>query len=220
VIASTEPSGRDEIRLATTVGEECADWETDMHAWSRQGAAEVPDQQQGDRKPTPAAALRPVVADAVGAAGFELETLDVQQAGRRALVKVVVDGEQGVELDKVAEISRAVAAVLDEHDHVLGGPYTLEVTSPGVDRPLTKPGHWRRAKLRLVKVRTTDGTELTARVGAADPDPDGSVQVLVDGALRQLAYADVAKAVVEIEFKQPPAAETAMLEQAGREESR
>jgi ribosome maturation factor RimP len=191
-----------------------------MHAWSRQGAAEVPDEQQGDRRSAPAQALRPVVADAVGAAGFELETLDVQQAGRRALVKVVVDGEEGVELDKVAEISRAVAAVLDEHDHVLGGPYTLEVTSPGVDRPLTKPRHWQRAKLRLVKVRTTDDTELTARVGAADADPDGSVQVLVDGALRQLAYADVAKAVVEIEFKPPPAAETAMLEQTGREESR
>jgi ribosome maturation factor RimP len=220
VIASAEPIGRDEIRLATTVGEECADRGTDMHAWSRQGAAEVPDKEQGDRKPAPAEALRSVVADAVGAAGFELETLDVQQAGRRRLVKVVVDGEDGVELDKVAQISRAVADVLDEHDHVLGGPYTLEVTSPGVDRPLTQPRHWRRARLRLVKVRKTDDTELTVRVGAADPEPDGSVQVLVDGALRELAYADVAKAVVEIEFKQPPAAETALLEQAEREGSR
>ncbi len=63
-----------------------------------------------------ASRLEPLVAEAVGAAGFELDALDVQQAGRRKLVKVVVDGDEGVELDKVAEISRAVSAVLDEHD--------------------------------------------------------------------------------------------------------
>lgn len=153
--------------------------------------------------------LEPVVAEAVAAAGFELEQLDVQQAGRRRLVKVVVDGDDGVGLDEVAEVSRAVSAVLDEHDAVLGGPYTLEVTSPGTDRPLTKPRHWRRARLRLVKVRPHEGAEFTGRVGASD---DEQVEMLVDGVLRPVRYADVAKAVVEVEFKQPPVAEMAMLE--------
>jgi ribosome maturation factor RimP len=152
--------------------------------------------------------LCPVVAAAVGALGFDLEALDVHAAGRRKLVKVVVDAEHGVELDLLPEVSRAVSAALDERDEVLAGPYTLEVTSPGVDRPLTKPRHWRRAKLRLVKVRRPDGAEFTARVGRAD---DAGVEVLVDGELRRLEYAQVAKAVVEVEFRQPPSAELLLL---------
>jgi len=159
-----------------------------------------------------AAALEPIVAEAVASTGFDLEQLDVAQAGRRRQVKVVVDGDDGVELDEVAAVSRAVSAVLDEHDDVLGGPYTLEVTSPGLDRPLTRPRHWRRAKLRLVKVRPVEGAEFVGRVGAADEDADGGVELLVDGKLRRVGYADIAHAVIEVEFKQPPVAELAMLE--------
>ncbi|MFC5289318.1 ribosome maturation factor RimP [Actinokineospora guangxiensis] len=153
--------------------------------------------------------LEPIVAEAVAAAGFELEQLDVQQAGRRRLVKVVVDGDDGVALDEVADVSRAVSAVLDENDAVLGGPYTLEVTSPGTDRPLTRPRHWKRARLRLVAVTPHEGAAYTGRVGTAGED---AVELLVDGSLREVRYADVAKAVVEVEFKQPPEAEMAMLE--------
>jgi ribosome maturation factor RimP len=97
--------------------------------------------------------------------------------------------------------------VLDEHDHVLGGPYTLEVTSPGLDRPLTKPRHWRRARLRLVKVRTAEETFI-GRVGEAGED---EVQMLVDGKLRQVPFGQVEHAVIEIEFKQPPQEELALL---------
>lgn len=164
------------------------------------------------------AALEPVVADAVAGAGFDLEQLHVQQAGRRRLVKVVVDGDDGIGLDEVAEVSRRVSAVLDQHDDKLGGPYTLEVTSPGLDRPLTKPRHWRRAKLRLVKVRQADGAQFTGRVGRADDHPDGGVEMLVNGTRRRVAYAEVASAVVEVEFAQPPAEEMAMLDT--KEESR
>lgn len=153
--------------------------------------------------------LRPVVADAVGALGFDLESLDVQVAGRRKLIKVVVDAEDGVELDVLSEVSRAVSAALDEHDELIAGSYTLEVTSPGVDRPLTLPRHWRRARLRLVRVRPHEGPEFTCRVGAADDD---GVEVLVDGALRRLSYRTVARAVVEIEFRQPPTAELQLLD--------
>ena len=165
--------------------------------------------------------LEPVVADAVAAAGFELENLNVQTAGRRWLVKVVVDSDEGVGLDQVAEVSRAVSAALDaQDDTALGGPYTLEVTSPGLDRPLTKPRHWRRAKLRLVKVKHTDGSQFAGRVGAVDDDPDGGVALLTDGELRQVNYADVAHAVVEVEFKQPPAEELERLANPEREEGR
>jgi ribosome maturation factor RimP len=153
--------------------------------------------------------LEPVVADAVAAAGFDLEALDVTVAGRRRLVKVVVDADDGVDLDDVAEVSRAVSAALDAHDPNLGGPYTLEVTSPGLDRPLTRPRHWRRAKFRLVAVKRPDGTGFTARVGHAG---DETVDLLVDGTVQQVAYADLAHAVVEVEFKQPPVDELKLLE--------
>lgn len=162
-----------------------------------------------------AAQVEPVVRQAVEGVGFELEALDVQQAGRRRLVKVVIDAEdgasgaEGVGLDEIAEVSRTVSTALDAADDLLAGAYTLEVTSPGVDRPLTKPRHWRRARLRLAKITLTDGTGFTARIGDAG---DGSVQVLRDGALRTLAYADIERAVVEVEFRQPPDAEVALLD--------
>ncbi|MBK1788571.1 ribosome maturation factor RimP [Prauserella cavernicola] len=156
-----------------------------------------------------ASRLEPVVAEAVTAAGFDLDALDVQQAGRRKLVKVVVDGDDGVGLDEVAEVSRAVSAVLDAHDHLIEGAYTLEVTSPGVDRPLTTQRHWRRAKFRLVRVTPTEGAEYVGRAGEAG---SASARILVDGVIRDVRYADVAKAVLEIEFKQPPAEELKLLE--------
>ncbi|GAA1943236.1 ribosome maturation factor RimP [Amycolatopsis minnesotensis] len=153
--------------------------------------------------------LEPIVAEAVTDAGFDLDALDVQQAGRRKLVKVVVDADDGVGLDEVAEVSRVVSAVLDEHEHVIAGAYTLEVTSPGVDRPLVKPRHWRRAKYRLVRVTTADGGELTGRVGYAGED---SARLLVSGEFRDVSYRDVTRAVIEIEFKQPPTEDLKRLE--------
>jgi ribosome maturation factor RimP len=137
----------------------------------------------------------------VRAAGFELDQLDVRAAGRRHTVKLVVDGDSGVGLDDIARLSRAASAELDQNEHLIGGSYTLEVTSPGTDRPLTLPRHWRRAFLRQVAVRLHEGGTLTARVGRAGED---SVTVLVDGARRELAYADVAHAAVQVEFRPPP----------------
>ena len=159
--------------------------------------------------------LAPLVADAVARAGFELEELQVQQAGRKQLVKVIVDSEAGIGLDEVAEVSRAVSEALDARDDVLAAAYTLEVTSPGLDRPLTKPRHWRRARLRKVAVTQAE-VKFLARVGASDDD---GVELLVDGDLRRVAYPEIDHAVIEVEFKEPPAAEIATLTQK-EEESR
>lgn len=152
------------------------------------------------------------VRDAVTRAGFELESFDVVRTGKRQLVRVIVDSDSdaaAIGLDDIATVSRSVSATLDSDDELLAGPYTLEVTSPGVDRPLTHPRHWRRNRLRLVRVRRSDGGELVGRVG--DCDSDG-VSLLVDGALRRVAFAEVDRAVVEVEFVQPPAAELAALD--------
>lgn len=148
--------------------------------------------------------LEPAVAEAVTAVGFELEGLDVQQAGRRKLVRIVVDADDGVGLDEVAEISHSVSATLDEYDHVLAGPYTLEVTSPGLDRPLTMPRHWRRAKYRRVRVTPNQGAEFVGRVGHAGQT---AARMLVGSSIRDVPYADVASATIEVEFKQPPSDE-------------
>src|SRR3954469_2174271 len=108
----------------------------------------------------------------VGSAGYDLEDLVVTPAGRRSVVRVVIDRDEGVTLDDIAEVSRAVSAALDENDGELGrGPYVLEVTSPGGDRPLTEPRHWRRNPGRLVTVAIGPSgglEEVTGRITAVD----------------------------------------------------
>jgi ribosome maturation factor RimP len=152
--------------------------------------------------------LEPIVARA----GFELDQLDVRAAGRRHTVKVVVDSDEGVGLDDIATVSRAISEELDQQEHLIGGSYTLEVTSPGVDRPLTGQRHWRRAHLRQVAVRLHDGTQFTGRVGDAGPE---AVTMLVDGRLREVRYAEVDHAGVQVEFRQAPEAEVALLHEEG-----
>jgi ribosome maturation factor RimP len=151
--------------------------------------------------------LEPIVRNA----GFELDQLDVRTAGRRHTIKVVVDSESGIGLDDIAQLSRAVSAELDQHEHLIPGSYTLEVTSPGVDRPLTGPRHWRRAHLRQVAVRTREGDTFIGRVGPAGEE---AVTVLVDGELRGLRYADVEHAGVQVEFRPAPEAELQLLQGA------
>ena len=164
-----------------------------------------------DAEPLPGQ-LHGVLEPIVSAAGFELDQLDVRAAGRRHTVKVVVDSDAGVGLDDIAALSRAISAELDQQEHLIGGSFTLEVTSPGVDRPLTGPRHWRRAHLRLVAIRLHDDTRFSGRVGAAGEE---AVTMLVDGRLREVRYADVAHAGVQVEFRQAPEAEVALLQEEG-----
>ncbi len=142
--------------------------------------------------------VRALVHPVVSALGLDLEQVAVTTAGRRRLLRVVVDGDHGVSLDAVADVTRAVSAALDDSDVMGGQPYVLEVSSPGVDRPLTEPKHWRRATSRLVKVSLVGGEELTGRVLSVSDD--GVVLELAEAGERTLAFADVARAQVEVEF--------------------
>jgi ribosome maturation factor RimP len=129
--------------------------------------------------------------------GLDLEAVELTPAGKRRVLRVAVDKDGGITLDDIAEATRAISGVLD--DSVLMGEaaYTLEVTSRGVDRPLTEPRHWRRNRDRIVKVSLRDGTQVTGRVTDSD---DTGVTLDVDATPRHLDYDEVGKALVQIEF--------------------
>lgn len=145
--------------------------------------------------------LEPVVQSC----GADLEAVEVTRAGQRSRLSVIVDRDGGIDLDGIAEVSKAVSDALDAADAALSGPYTLEVTSPGVDRPLTHPRHWRRNVGRLVTVMLVDGSEATGRVVGAEDDGlvlspgDGPAS----GQTRRIAWVDIDRGIVQVEFRRP-----------------
>lgn len=145
--------------------------------------------------------LAGVVRPVVTAAGMDLETVRVSVAGRRRLLRVIVDSDAGVSLDDAALISRDISAALDERDVMGEIPYTLEVSSPGVDRPLTQPRHWRRAAGRLVKVKVAGEGAVTGRV--VDAGDDG-VTLETGGARRRFGYGELGPGAVQVEFGKLP----------------
>jgi ribosome maturation factor RimP len=146
------------------------------------------------------ARLRAIIDPVAGSAGYDLEELSVVRMGRHYVVRVLVDRDGGVGLDAVADLARDISAALDEAEakggEFIAGEYQLEVSSRGVDRPLTAPRHWRRNVGRLVKV-SLDGATVLARVTAAD---DAGVTLDVAGASRTVAFADLGSGRVEVEF--------------------
>ena len=135
--------------------------------------------------------------DPLSVMGLDVEAVEVTPAGKRRVLRVAVDKDGGVTLDDVADATREVSRVLDESDVMGEMPYTLEVTSRGVDRPLTLPRHWRRNADRLVKATLADGTTVTGRITDSTEE---SVTLDVSGETREVAYPDVAKAFVQVEF--------------------
>ena len=150
---------------------------------------------------TLAALLEPLITEA----GFDLEDVTVSAAGRRSLVRIVVDADGGIDLDAVALVSRVISDALDTADvansGVLAGSYVLEVTSPGVDRPLSEPRHWRRARGRRVTV-SAGGPSLTGRVLDTS---DVGVTLDVDGATHAVAWSDLGAGRVQVEFNRAEA---------------
>jgi len=141
--------------------------------------------------------VKAIVDPLASAAGMDLEDLAIEKVGRREKISVIVDADGGVDLDAIAELSSAVAAELDAREAIAAEPYVLEVTSPGVDRPLVAPRHWRRAHDRLVAVEMSDGGSILGRVRASD---DTSATVEVDGDPVEVRYAECVRAVVQVEF--------------------
>jgi ribosome maturation factor RimP len=181
------------------------------HGNARDNGAAGPERATGPGPLPDQADLARVLEPVVRAAGMDLESVRVSPAGRRRLLKVVVDADGGVGLDAIAEVSREVSARLDASGAMGEVPYTLEVSSPGVDRPLTEPRHWRRAEGRLVSapLATADGDD-TARTKPPRRPPtvsgrvlvagDTSVTLDIDGDRVELDYAELGPGRVQVEF--------------------
>ena len=137
------------------------------------------------------AAITPALSDL----GFYLEDITITSAGRRSMLTVIVDGDTHLSLDQVTVATKAISEIVENIQSLGQAPFTLEVTSPGLDRPLTKPRHWRKNIDRLVKIVLFDGKEIKGRVKDAT-----EISATVDEQI--VKFSDIKRATLEIEFKQ------------------
>lgn len=155
---------------------------------------------------TRSAAVRAAIEPVVSALGLDLEDVDVQASGKRRRVCVVVDRDGGIDLDGIAATSRAVSDALDASDAMGDDAYTLEVTSPGIDRALTLPRHWRRNLGRRVRAHLSDGSTVEGRI--REVDDDGVVLAAdakgkPESVEQRVQWVDAAGGEVQVEFRRP-----------------
>ena len=134
--------------------------------------------------------IRPIIE----ATGNYLEELSITSAGKVKILTVIIDSDAHLNLDQVTAVTKEISEVIEALPELGDGAFTLEVTSPGLDRPLTKPRHWRKNLDRLVKIIMTSGQEITGRIGEVT-----ETTVLVDS--EKVSFEDIKRAVLEIEFK-------------------
>lgn len=154
--------------------------------------------------PAVAERVEQALSSVVSGQGFDLEAVEVQPAGRRRLVRVLVDKDGGVTLDDIASLTKLLSEHLDATDAMGEQPYVLEVSSPGVGRPLTLPRHWRRNRDRKVKITAAEGEVLTGRIGDSDDMGVTLLELADDGpsadSMRTFQYSEISDAHVEVEF--------------------
>ena len=138
-----------------------------------------------------------LVTPAVAAAGFYLEDVELLNAGKSRVITCIVDGDIPLNLDQVTVITKAISALLDEAAFLDETPFTLEVTSPGVDRPITLPRHWRKNHDRLIKIVLTNGEVFEGRILTSD---ETTVTIAGKKAESIISFAEIKRATVEIEF--------------------
>ena len=135
------------------------------------------------------------ITPALEALGFYLEDVTIISAGRRSMLTVIVDGDTHLSLDQVTSATKAIGEIVESVQSLGETPFTLEVTSPGLDRPLTKVRHWQKNINRLIKVVLLDGSEIKGRIKNVN-----EVSATVDE--KNINYSDIKRATLEIEFKQ------------------
>jgi ribosome maturation factor RimP len=147
-----------------------------------------------------------LISPAVTEAGFYLEEVLIASPGSHRTVTCVVDGPTPLNLDQVTVVSRIISELLDADDFMGETPFTLEVTSPGVDRPLTEVRHWTKNLTRLIKTTLNDGTIITGRLTEFD-ETNATLVENIKGRIKNhtVAFVDIKRAVVEIEFNRKDA---------------
>jgi ribosome maturation factor RimP len=135
-----------------------------------------------------------VITPAIESLGFYIEDITITSAGKRSLLTVIVDGDTHLSLDQVTVATKAISEIVENLPTLGNNPFTLEVTSPGLDRPLTKPRHWRKNLDRLIKIVLTDGKEVKGRIKDSN-----ETSVTVDD--QTINFADIKRATLEVEFK-------------------
>jgi len=135
-----------------------------------------------------------VITPAIESLGFYIEDITITSAGKRSMLTVIVDGDTHLSLDQVTGATKAISEIVENLPTLGNNPFTLEVTSPGLDRPLTKPRHWRKNQDRLIKIILNDGKEVTGRIKDSTES-----SVTVDEQV--INFADIKRATLEIEFK-------------------
>ncbi|WP_332641929.1 ribosome maturation factor RimP [Aeromicrobium sp.] len=146
--------------------------------------------------------LETLVNDCVSALGMDVEAVELSEGGRRKVLRIALDVDGGIGIDHITDATRALSEVLDSSDVMGAEPYTLEVTSRGVERPLTLPRHWRRNAGRLVRVTLEDDTTLDGRIG--DSDATG-VQLTTKKDTTRIAYDQIVTALVQTELNRKDA---------------
>ena len=135
-----------------------------------------------------------VITPAIESLGFYIEDITITSAGKRSMLTVIVDGDTHLSLDQVTVATKAISEIVENLPTLGNNPFTLEVTSPGLDRPLTKPRHWRKNQDRLIKIILNDGKEINGRIKDSTER-----SVTVDEQV--INFADIKRATLEIEFK-------------------
>ena len=146
--------------------------------------------------------LATLVDECVSALGFDLEAIELTPAGNKRVLRIALDRDGGIGIDHITEATRALSEELDASDVMGSQPYTLEVTSRGVDRPLTEPRHWRRNAGRLVRLRLADDSSIDGRIGESDGEG-----VIIEGrtTIQRLAYDQISTALVQTELNRKDA---------------
>ena len=135
-----------------------------------------------------------VITPAIESLGFYIEDITITSAGKRSMLTVIVDGDTHLSLDQVTVATKAISEIVENLPTLGNNPFTLEVTSPGLDRPLTKPRHWRKNQDRLIKIVLTDGNEISGRIKDST-----ETSVTVDD--QTINFVDIKRATLEVEFK-------------------
>jgi ribosome maturation factor RimP len=135
-----------------------------------------------------------VITPAIESLGFYVEDITITSAGKRSMLTVIVDGDTHLSLDQVTVATKAISEIVENLPTLGNNPFTLEVTSPGLDRPLTKPRHWRKNQDRLIKIVLNDGKEVKGRIKDSN-----EASAKIDD--QTINFADIKRATLEVEFK-------------------